>query len=133
LVDEDHCKYVSIRILAQKADFAHQTIKVQVLDLVIGGPPHERLVSLTKIDILEEKSIMIPIKQRLKSVQFNSIPLDLSKLLIKRYDDNTYTIHYPTAEVEIDPAGKEVKKIYNLYQHSKGNRSQSLQKGGGAL
>jgi hypothetical protein len=58
---DSYCKYVTIKITAQRPDYNSQEVKVQILDFVSSALPHERSISVSKLDILGELNIRLPI------------------------------------------------------------------------
>ncbi len=80
---DTQCKYVSLRIMSEKADEENDAVLVQVLEFAMAKQPHERMINLAKLEVLSEQIIIVPLHQILRNRQ-NQIPLDMSCLHINR-------------------------------------------------
>ena len=60
--DKD-CPFVSLRILGQPRHEGFQktqTLRVQILEPVYSGTIHERLIALSKIQVVQEFEVVVP-------------------------------------------------------------------------
>lgn len=116
LKHDEKCPYVSLRIISQRADFSKQSLTIQVLDFIHGGRLHERSILLAKIRIIAEAQITIPAKSKNQQL-FNEMPLDMSRLLIKRRSKESnmdFIISYHQLGDPEDPTLPVNQEIYSL-------------------
>jgi hypothetical protein len=75
---------------------------------------------LSKLRTLGEATILIPLKAKSQEL-FNEMPLDLSRLLIKRRskDSPDFIIHYHLIENMEDVASKQIMELYSQLRPSK--------------
>jgi hypothetical protein len=94
-------------------------VLIQVLDFLPGGAAHERLVTLSKIKVINEMTVIVPVKPK-NQMLHNSLPLDLKLLLIKRRNKESFefTIHYH--ELEFKPEDLQSREIVDLYKMLRG-------------
>jgi hypothetical protein len=99
--DKD-CPFVSLRILGQQRhDGFHptQTLRVQILEPVYSGTIHERLIALSKIQVIQEFEVVVP-RNRGRDGQ---LPIDMTRLLIKRKGRDSvreFVMHYYSHQEE---------------------------------
>lgn len=70
LKKDEKCPYVTLRIVAKRADFTHQHLTIQILEFINGGKAHDRNIVLSKIKVIAEGVVMIPTRAK-SSLMFN--------------------------------------------------------------
>jgi hypothetical protein len=51
---DEKCPYVTLRIMSQSADFSRQKVRIMILETVLQGAPHERILALSTVKALAE-------------------------------------------------------------------------------
>jgi len=59
--NDSYCHYLSLKIIAQRPDYNYQEVKVQILDFVSSALPQDRSISVSKLVVLCEITIILPI------------------------------------------------------------------------
>ncbi len=81
--NDPECPFLNIRISSFRPDFTHNYVKIQVLSFVYSANESQRLIAVSKIQVLAEEDLKIP-KSTLNPHSFNQLPLNLAHLIIKR-------------------------------------------------
>jgi hypothetical protein len=64
LKQDERCPFVTLRIISKKGEFAKQQVLIQVLDFLPGGAAHERIITLQKIKVVTECTVIVPARAK---------------------------------------------------------------------
>lgn len=57
----DHeCPYINLRIIANRPDFGYSIMKIQILSFVFSTLQTERLIAVSKLEVIAETEIKVP-------------------------------------------------------------------------
>jgi hypothetical protein len=105
--------------------FTKQPITVQILDFAPTLPTHERNIILNRLKVLGEAIFKVPSIAK-SQLLFNQLPLDLSKLLIKRRnkESNEFIVLYHDAKEMSNVASPQIMSLYSDLQAAESAVSQ---------